>query len=61
MKVIAPVIIVVAGALLSSCAPLLVGTLIGGTLVYEYQHQRWCQAPNGVVFRCHPSHFVRRR
>ncbi len=52
------VVVTIAAATLTSCAPLLVGGLIGGVLVYEHQHTRWCYAPNGVVFRCHPRHFV---
>ncbi len=50
--------IVTAAALLSSCAPLLVGGLVGGVLVYRHEHRQWCQAPNGVVYRCHPRHFL---
>lgn len=44
--------------LIPSCTPLLVGGLIGGVLVYQHEHRQWCQAPNGVVFRCHPRHFL---
>ncbi len=55
------IIIVIAAVLLTSCVPLLVGGVVGGAIVAHHYHGRgWCQAPNGVVFRCH-HYLVRHR
>jgi hypothetical protein len=52
--------IVVTAILLTGCVPLLVGGVVGGAIVAHHYHNRgYCQAPNGVVFRCH--HYLVRR
>lgn len=57
-RMLAPVIIVVTGVLLSSCAPLLVGGLIGGAIVAHQHYRRdLCRLPNGVWVHCHPRRF----
>lgn len=52
-------VIVTVAMLLTSCAPLLVGGLIGGAIVahHHYRDRGLCQLPNGVLVRCHPRRY----